>query len=77
MKVMKPEPQSDDETKLMSSVNNPFVDMKQEEISEPFSFVTVKVRSGECCHIWESMLKTCVKTSVNFIMVFQTHFRMF
>jgi hypothetical protein len=48
--VIKPEPQSDVETKLMSSVNgDPFIDMKQEEISsEPFSFVTVKVRSGEC-----------------------------
>jgi hypothetical protein len=47
--VIKPEPQSDDETKLMPSVNgDPFIDMKQEEISEPFSFVTVKVRSGEC-----------------------------
>jgi hypothetical protein len=47
--VIKPEPQHDDETKLMSSVNSEsFIDMKQEEISEPFSFVTVKVRSGEC-----------------------------
>jgi hypothetical protein len=46
--VIKPEPQSD-ETKLMSSVNgDPFIGMKQEEISEPFSFVTVKVRRGEC-----------------------------
>jgi hypothetical protein len=46
--VIKPEPQSDDETKLISSVNgDPFVDMKEEEISEPFSFVTVKVRSAD------------------------------
>jgi hypothetical protein len=33
----------------MSSVNDdPLTDMKQEDISEPFGFVTVKVRSGEC-----------------------------
>jgi hypothetical protein len=61
MNVMKPEPQSDDEAKCISSVNcDRFVEMKQEEISEQFSFVTVKVRSGECCHIWESTLKTCI-----------------
>ncbi|XP_033610645.1 uncharacterized protein LOC111872578 isoform X7 [Cryptotermes secundus] len=43
MNVIKPEPKSDDEAKLMSSVNgDQFIDMKRGEISEPFSFVTVK-----------------------------------
>jgi hypothetical protein len=42
--VIKPELKFDDETKLMSPVNgDSFIDMKQEKISEPFSFVTVKV----------------------------------
>lgn len=40
---VKAEPQSDDETGSVSSVND---DMKQEEISEPFSFVSVKVRTA-------------------------------
>lgn len=45
--IKKPEQQPDDETDLMSSLNgDPCIGMKQEEISEPFSFVTVKVRSG-------------------------------
>jgi hypothetical protein len=41
---VKAEPQSDDETKSISSVND---GMKQEEILEPFNFVSVKVRT-EC-----------------------------
>jgi hypothetical protein len=46
---VKAEPQSDDETKPVSSVNDdPFIDMKQDDISEPFSFVSVKVRSDKC-----------------------------
>jgi hypothetical protein len=49
VKTVTPETQSDSEAKLMSSVNDdPFIDVKQEEISEPFSFVSVKVRIDEC-----------------------------
>lgn len=47
---VKAELQSDDETKSVSSVNDdPFIDMKQEDASEPFSFVSVKVRSDCKC----------------------------
>jgi hypothetical protein len=49
VKTVMPETQPDREAKLMSSVNgDPFVDVKKEEISEPFSFVSVKVRIDEC-----------------------------
>jgi hypothetical protein len=48
VKTVTPETQSDSEAKLMWSVNgDPFVDVKQEEISESFSFVSVKVRVDE------------------------------
>ncbi|XP_023722408.1 uncharacterized protein LOC111872578 isoform X8 [Cryptotermes secundus] len=43
VEAVTPETESDSEAKLMSSVNgDPFVDVKQEEKSEPFSFVSVK-----------------------------------
>jgi hypothetical protein len=49
VKTVTPETQSDSEAKLMSSVyGDSFIDVKQEEMSEPFSFVSVKVRTDEC-----------------------------
>jgi hypothetical protein len=43
------ETRSDTEAKPKSSVNDdPFIDVKQEAIFEPFSFVAIKVRTDEC-----------------------------